>query len=437
MKHLLLCTTATLLMSLSVDARPILSDSQKSYAAVCLDESEPPDRLIAICETALAGISDANLDTRNLQVALARAYDNAGQHGNAKQVAQDVLAQDPAHGGALNVLGWAEWALSDYAAATDAFQKALDSGASAQSFAGLASSGRYRGDMEEQEYLTLIDTALAISPDYVWAYREKAWFYIDTQRPEEAERILEHALQYDEEDPWTLYALGVAFYDQGRSGAANARLNRAIATGYAPTSAYLYRARANFDLENFRRVLIDAERVVQDWPDSSDGYVWKARALSALGLRPAGQTVLRDFLDASHDDFAAYWLSDLLYYGGEEAEAMRVLTTVFEQGNPDYYSHEFMAMMLIEAEDFAAAQTHIDGALSYDPTSAYPVFYTALIHLGEGRFDEAEDVFLDALRGGLPRHRISYFIGALTEQGELERAVAFRTRANTVSAAPE
>ncbi|WP_189370853.1 tetratricopeptide repeat protein [Tateyamaria omphalii] len=428
---------ATLLLSQSALSRPILSDSQKSYAAVCLDESEPPDRLIAICETALVGIRETTRDTRNLQVSLARAYDNAGQHKRARQVAEDVLAQDPDHQGALNVLGWAEWALSDYAAATDAFQRALDSGASAESFAGLASSGRYMGDMEEEEYLTLIDTALAISPDYVWAYREKAWFYIDTQRPADAERILERALQYDEEDPWTLYALGVAFYDQGASGAANARLNRAIDTGYAPTSAYLYRAKANLDLENYRRVLIDAERVVQDWPESSEGYVWKARALSALGLRPAGQTVLRDFLAKNHDDFAAYWLADLLYYGGEEAEAMRVMASVFDKGSPDYYSHEFMAMMQLEAGEFAAARTHIDAALAHDPAAAFPVFYTSLIYVREGRFDEAEDVFLNALRGGLPRHRISYFIGALTEQGELERAVAFRTRANKVSALTE
>ena len=434
MKQLFFCAVASLLLCQPGLARPILSDSQKSYAAVCLDENEAAERLIAICETALTSAAEATSDTRNIQVVLARAYDNTSQHDKAREIAQDVLDHDPVHTGALNVLGWAEWALSDYAAAQDAFQRALDNGASAQSFAGLASSGRYMGTLAEDEYLTLIDTALAISPDYAWAYREKAWFYIDTNRPAEAEPILERALQFDDEDPWTLYALGVAFYDQDRSAAAVARLNRAIDTGYAPVSAYLYRAKANFDLENYRRVLIDAEYVVQDWPENSEGYVWKARALSALGMRPAGQTVLRDYLADTHDDFAAYWLADLLYYGDEEAEAMRVMRTVFDKGEPDYYSHEFMAMMLLENDEFDAARKHIDAALSHDPSAAFPVFYTSLIHVAEGRYDMAEDVFLDALRGGLPRHRISYFIGALTEKGELKRAVAFRTRTNQVTA---
>lgn len=226
----------------------------------------------------------------------------------------------------------------------------------------------------------------------------------------------------------------MAFYDQNATAAAAARLNKAIETQQAPTNAYLYRAKANFDLENYRRALIDAEHVVQDWPDSPEGYVWKARSLSALGMRPAGQTVLRDYLEEFYDSYAVYWLADLLYYGGEEAEAIRVLQSNFDQGDADYYDHEFMAMMMLEERDFDAARTHIDAALKLDPGAQFPRFYTSLIHVAEGRFDEAEALFLDALRSGLPRHRIGHFIGALTEEGELQRAVEFRTKTNLVSA---
>ncbi|MBY5933800.1 tetratricopeptide repeat protein [Tateyamaria omphalii] len=211
MKSLFLGTLlANLFLFQTALARPILSDSQKSYAAVCLEEDESPDRLIAICETALARASVLNADTRDMQVSLARAYDNDGQPQTAITIVADVLEHDPNHGAALNVLGWAHWGLSDYDAAIDAFERALNTGASAQSFAGLASSGRYMGTIEEDEYVTLIDTALAISPDYLWAHREKAWFYIESGRPNEGEQILKAALQYDDKDPWTLYALGVA-----------------------------------------------------------------------------------------------------------------------------------------------------------------------------------------------------------------------------------
>ncbi|MBY5933801.1 hypothetical protein KUV51_12390 [Tateyamaria omphalii] len=180
--------------------------------------------------------------------------------------------------------------------------------------------------------------------------------------------------------------------------------------------------------------MVDAERVVQDWPDTSHGYVWKARALSALGLRYAGQTVLREFLAKGHDDVAVYWLADLLFYGDEDEEAVRVLQANFENGDADYYDHEFMAMMMLDADDFATAHTHIDAALALDPEAVYPIFYRSLILVAEGEYDTAEGKFLDALRGGLPRHRIAFFIGALTEQRQMERAVEFRTKANLVSA---
>ncbi len=434
MRLMILAVFACLYLPGAVAARPILKDSQKSYALVCLEDTETPQRLVGICETALAELMQLNRDYRNMQVVLAGAYADLGQSDVAINILEKVLSDDKTHNGALNTLGWVYWDTSDYDASIDAFQSALDVGALAESFAGLASSSRYKGEIEEEDYLTLIDTAIAMSPEYVWAYRDKAWYFIETGRPKKAEKILKVALQYDKEDPWTLYALGVAFYDQNASAAAAARLNKAIETQQAPTNAYLYRAKANFDLENYRRALLDAEHVVQDWPASPEGYVWKARSLSALGMRPAGQTVLRDYLEESYDSYAVYWLAELLYYGGEEVEAIRVLQSNFDQGDADYYDHEFMAMMMLEVQDFDAARTHIDAALKLDPGAQFPRFYTSLIHVAEGRFDEAEALFLDALRGGLPRHRIGYFIGALTEEGELQRAVEFRTKTNLVSA---
>lgn len=434
MKSIHLAALACFILSTEVLARPILSDSQKSYASVCLENMEPVERLIGICETALGSAPELNSDYRKMQVVLAGAYDDAGEADVAIGILDDVLASNPSHGGALNMLGWVYWGMSEYDRSIDAFERSLDTGAVAQSFAGLASSIRMQGDVDEDEYLSLIDAALAMSPEYTWAYRDKAWFFIDSGRPKEAERILKKALQYGKDDPWTLYALGVAFLNQGASAAAVARLDKAIATGAAPTAAYAYRAEANFYLENYRRAMVDGERVVQDWPDAPDGYVWKARSLSALGLRPAGLTVLRAYLSVTHDDYAAYWLADLLYYGDDEAEAIRVLQTNFDIGQSDYSSHEFMAMMMLEERDFDAARTHIDAALALDPDAAFPRFYTSLIHVAEGHYDEAEIMFLEALREGLPRHRIGYFIGELTEQGELARAVDFRTKTNLVSA---
>ncbi|WP_299695136.1 tetratricopeptide repeat protein [uncultured Tateyamaria sp.] len=303
MKQVLLCAALSVLLASAAAARPILSDSQKSYASVCLEDAEPADRLASICEVAIA---DAGAGAADIRVVLAGAYDRMDKRVQARALLDDVLTEDPAHTGALNVLGWMHWEADDFDQASAIFQRSLDAGATAQGFAGLASSGRQGGILDERSFLQLIDTAIAMSPAYVWAMREKAWFYIDTDRPAEAEPVLRNALDQDADIPWTLYTLGVALFDQDKLGPALAALNQSVATGDAPTYAYLYRARKNDWLENYRRALGDAERVTQDWPDAGEGSLWKARALTALGLRPAAVTWLRQFLEDGHNGFANY-----------------------------------------------------------------------------------------------------------------------------------
>ena len=100
----------------------------------------------------------------------------------------------------------------------------------------------------------------------------------------------------------------------------------------------------------------------------------------------------------------------------------------------DYFDHEMMAMMLIEQDQSVAARPHIDAALALRPDAQYPVYYTSLIEVSEGNLDKAESLFLDALSKGLPRRHIRTFIGAMTDKGELDRAIAFRNKANQVSA---
>ena len=421
-------------LTLSAQARPILSDSQKSYAAVCLEDAEPAARLAAICETAIADAGIGASDLREIRVVLALAYHNLGKADQARRLLEDVLDEDPAHTAALNGLGWVHWGTDDYDLAKAAFQRSLDTGATAQGFAGLASSGRLEGTLAETDYLRLMDAAIAMSPGYTWAMRDKAWYFIDAGRPSEAEPVLRTALFEDEDDPWTLSAMGAAMSAQNKYAAALKWLNQAVETGHAPTSAYLYRARVNYWVENYRRALIDAERVAQDWPGSSDGPVWKARSLAALGLRPAGISVLQDFLEGGHNSFANYWLADLLYNGDEVDAAITALTRNTNDDGADYYDHEMMAMMLLEQEQYTDARGHISAALELEPDASYPVYYASLIEVAEGDYDTAETLFLDALADGLPRRHIRSFIGAMTDTGALDRAIAFRHKANQVSA---
>ena len=75
-------------------------------------------------------------------------------------------------------------------------------------------------------------------------------------------------------------------------------------------------------------------------------------------------------------------------------------------------------------------------ALTHDPEAHYPVYYAALIDLSAGELDSAEALFLQALAQGLPRRHIRTFIGAMTEVGAFDRAIAFRNKANRITADP-
>ncbi|WP_299695139.1 hypothetical protein [uncultured Tateyamaria sp.] len=128
-------------------------------------------------------------------------------------------------------------------------------------------------------------------------------------------------------------------------------------------------------------------------------------------------------------------MADLQYFGEDEAEAIVVLQRNTDAPDADYFDHAFMAMMLLEQDRNDAARVHIAAALAHDPDAQYPVYDTALIEVSEGSYGTAETLFLEALSGGLPRRHIRNFIGAMTESGALDRAIAFRHKANQVSAA--
>ncbi|APX12573.1 hypothetical protein BWR18_13450 [Tateyamaria omphalii] len=77
---------------------PILSASQKGEAPACLEESEPPDKLIAICETALARASAPNADTRDTG-AVARSFAGLASSGRPLTLIDIALAMSREHQG--------------------------------------------------------------------------------------------------------------------------------------------------------------------------------------------------------------------------------------------------------------------------------------------------------------------------------------------------
>ncbi|APX12572.1 hypothetical protein [Tateyamaria omphalii] len=115
-------------------------------------------------------------------------------------------------------------------------------------------------------------------------------------------------MRYDDEDPSTLHAGGVAPYHQGATGAALARLNRVIDTGQVPAHAHLWRARANLDLENDRRAMVVANYVAQHQADVSGGPARKARALDPDARCPLYDVAFIDAAEGRYKDVEAVLL---------------------------------------------------------------------------------------------------------------------------------
>lgn len=407
-------------------AKPLLSDSQKSMTAACIAAEEAPERLLRICAAALEETGGTDAQRLDVQVSLATAYYDLGEALQSEALLKDILSAAPDNTRALNLLGWIAWDADEYAKAAEVFEASLKANPTAQALAGRASSLRRGAGLPQAEFETMMDAAVALSPDYLWAVREKAWGLLAFGDLEWAEATAKQAWAADKGDVHALYLLGYVYNEQGRWKEAYGYLTTASQRENAPTQVFSQRSLASLNLGYLKLALKDAERVVADWPDDSTGYVRKARALDALGRRAEGILTLQTILARGHDDYASYWLAELHYNDGDLAIAAGVLEDNFTHGTADYYDHEFMALLHTELEDYAAAELHIDQALELRPMAEFPHLYRALGLVAAGEYDAADAAVLRAVGFGLPEQSKQWYLRELTARGQFVRAIQMR-----------
>ena len=422
-----LAAVAAALFALSwvpAQAAPPKLSSETSAAQLCLDFELGLEDLMAWCTSAR---TEPGVATRDLE----RILNNIGWLASrlegpeaALAAYEESLALNPMSAAALSGMGWASWDLRDHAAAADYFRRAGEISTSAPRLAGLASS-LWHLDADVAEVISLLEQALLVDPEYIWAARELAWVYADLGDAAKADEYFDLALSVDGEDAWAMYGKSDLRIDEGNLEAALNLVNRAIAIEEAP-EFLTYRAYIMNENANYRQAIEDAARALAIAPHDGDAARQKARAHEEMGHL----NLAREAFASADDEGAsgAYFFSEyahVLYQLDELEEALvKVEASLAIHG--DDWAHSIHSVILQELGRFEESITAANQAVALDETYAYPHVTIAYSKIALGQMDEALGSAQKAQELGASEGQINDLIRQLVSDGRILDAIRFR-----------
>jgi tetratricopeptide (TPR) repeat protein len=182
-------------------------------------------------------------------------------------------------------------------------------------------------------------------------------------------------------------------------------------------------------LDRPKQALKDAEAVVVAWPDNSDGYVRKARALSALGRRAEAHAVLEQAEETvGADSYLLFWRADLLVDDYEYESALVQIRRSVQMEDANHFDHRLHAEIALWLNRTDEARGAINLAIEDNPNDPHISFVDALVMLSEGEYKPAERRFDEAIKVGLPEDYLPDFLEALVAEGRFMQAIAMRLR---------
>ncbi|WP_239335719.1 tetratricopeptide repeat protein [Ruegeria sp. Ofav3-42] len=423
-------------------AKPLLTNSQETYASACLDQSDTPDRIIEICQRGLGGVGASDRQRIEMLDKLAWTYFDLDELDRADDTFAEILAINPNAEHGLQGRAWVQYNRDDYAAATELFRQAVSRKPNANNLAGLAASARRLGEMDFAEFEQTMQTALALNPEYTWAMRELAWVLVDHQRQDEALELFRTVGDLDPYDPYAEYGIAILLSEQNDWAASFNHVSRALELKPGFVAALSRRSLILLMLDRPKQALKDAEAVIAAKPNDADGYVRKARALSDLGQRSQAHDVLEEAENrAGPGSYLLYWRASLLADDLDYEAALFHIRRSVVLDDADHFDHRLHAEIALWLGNTAEAREAIDQALDLDPNGAFVQYTNALVMLGEGSFDTAEDTFDTAIADGLSDDYLGDFLSALVAEGRFIQAIKMRARysnrgAETESDAP-
>ncbi len=194
----------------------------------------------------------------------ARLYRN-GRMDEAAKVARVVLAQQPEHAPALNLMGVLH---------------------------------RIRGEFTTA--LTYLERAAALDPDSETAWINLGNVHLDREAAEAAVDAYTHALAAAPDRTDTLRLLGNALARRGSDDEAMARFDQVAVPG--AVAALRDRARAHFTAGRAEAALADLDTALTTRPNDVDLLLVKSQMLRLSGHAKAAGAMLRELLDRAPDD---------------------------------------------------------------------------------------------------------------------------------------
>lgn len=410
-------------------AKPLLTDSQSTYVSACLEQSDTPERMIEICQHGLGGIGASDRQRIEMLDKLGWAYYDLDALDKAEEAFAEILNLDPNAEVGLQGRAWVLYSKDAFPEAANLFRKAASRKPSAGNMAGLAASARRAGQVDFAEFDQMMQTALALNPEYTWAMRELAWRLVDQHRLDEAFELFQKASDLDPYDPYAAYGMAFVLTEQDKWEAAFDPISRTLDLKPDFVSALSRRSLILLMLDRPKQALKDAEAVIAAKPNDADGYVRKARALSDLGQRAKAHLVLEEAENrAGPGSYLLYWRASLFADDLDYPAALFHIRRSVALEGADRFDHRLHADIALWLEHTEEARAAIERALDLYPGGEFEQYTNALVMVAEGRFDEAEAAFDAASQAGLPEDYLGDFLSALVAEGRFLQAIMMRAR---------
>lgn len=412
-----------------VSAKPLVTSSEDTVARVCLARHDSPERIVQACDSALlqAGLTQAQ--RAELMIARGDGHIWQDRYPEAAASYRAATEVDPNEVEAWNGLGWALWETEGDQAAYDIFETSLGIEISVQGLAGKAGTGRRLGAVSNADARQLLQSALTIDPDYIWAVRELAWSHMDDNQPQTAIEHFNTALDIEPDDINARYGLGRALLAIRETETALATFNSVLADAPDDFPTLVYRIITLRKLDRNAHALREADRLIKAYPDRVSGYVEKGQALVGLERRAdAIDTYTEAESLLGPNNTLLYWHADVLTIEGRFEDALRVIDRGIGLEGVDYSDHLLRSYIALELQNYELAREAAEASLSMGVEDPWAHYYIAITHIHGGETDAGLERFEQAIAAGLPSDRIGAFATELISAGQYVEAAQLRLK---------
>lgn len=321
-----------------------------------------------------------------------------GQLDQARQIYQQILAQDPRHANALNLLGLIGWQTGRFTEAVEHLLQAIAiDGTQAAFFGNLAEARRGLGQIDEavECYVKAakLQPQAAIVPLNLGTLLEHAGRY------DQAVAAYTRAIELAPQDVRPQYHLASTLEKQGKLAEAAARYERALAIDAGHLASVLGLATTRQKQGDFAAAATLHQRAVQAEPTRPERHFDLANALQYGRQFAEAIASYRKAIDLDPNYADAYCnLGNALREHGQLAEALTCAQRAVELRAESAPAQSNLGVVLQDSGRLAEAQQRFERAIELDPLRAEFALNLGTVLRDQGHAAEALDQFERALQ---------------------------------------